>query len=75
MYVYIHIIAYSKMNVQEMYEERGSIVYGRITTFIFKQNSNTFRFAFLKDAMTAQCKEFQYRESNHCRLIIEMLYV
>jgi hypothetical protein len=35
-----------------------NIVYGRIT-FIFKQNSNTFKFAFLKDAMTAQYKDLK----------------
>lgn len=73
MHAYMHIIAYSKMDVQEMYEERGIVVYGRMTTFIFKQNSNTFKFAFLKDAITAQHKEFQNRKSNHCRKIREML--
>lgn len=72
MHAYMHIIAYSKMDAQEN-EERGSVVYGRMTTFIFKQNSNTFKFAFVKDAITAQHKEFQNRKSNHCRKIREML--
>lgn len=54
-----------------MYEERGSVVYGRMTTFIFKPNADTFKCAFLKDAITAQHKEFQNRKSNHCRKIIK----
>lgn len=56
------------------YVRKGdSIVYGRVTTFIFKQNSNTSRFAFLKDVMTAQCKDLENGKSNHYRLIIECL--